>query len=195
MYGLFKENGPFLVGYDPSVKEPYLVKNKFSWTRDHHMLYIDNPVGAGFSFTEDEDGFPRSDQQASVELLEALRQFMLLFPHMTRRQGAQKTRFYAFGESYGGTYVVSLAKAYIEKRDEDPEYVENINFSGIGIGNGFVSSEHQSLYAEYFSMLGYITEEEHRKLKALDDELIRHYNAKNYPGVINSSQVCMHAPN
>jgi vitellogenic carboxypeptidase-like protein len=48
MYGLFKENGPYLVGWDVDEERTFLVPNKFSWTENHHMLYIDNPVGAGF---------------------------------------------------------------------------------------------------------------------------------------------------
>lgn len=51
MYGLFKENGPYLTGWDDEEKRAYLIPNKFSWTNRHHMLYIDNPVGAGFSST------------------------------------------------------------------------------------------------------------------------------------------------
>ena len=84
MYGLFKENGPFLVGYDESSKASYLVPNKFSWNDDHHMLYIDNPVGSGFSFTDSPQGYPQTDEEVSVALMEALRQFMKVFPFMSR---------------------------------------------------------------------------------------------------------------
>ena len=44
------------------------------------MLYIDNPVGTGFSFTEKEDGFPTTDEEVAVDLMEAIRQFMLVLP-------------------------------------------------------------------------------------------------------------------
>ena len=58
-------------------------------------------------------------------------------------------QFYAFGESYGGAYVISLAHVYLQYRENDPSSVSNLNFVGIGIGNGFVSAEHQSKYADY----------------------------------------------
>lgn len=112
MYGLFKENGPFLCGYEEGSNRPFLVPNKYSWTRvriiislsslkssskysfeDHHMLYIDNPVGAGFSFTENTDGYPRTDQEVGDMLIEAIRQFMIFFPFMTRGQSAKNTRW------------------------------------------------------------------------------------------------------
>ena len=93
MYGLFKENGPYLVGWDSDAGKTFLVPNKFTWTRRHHMLYIDNPVGSGFSFTGDSAGYPRTDEEVSVAILEATRQFMKLFPYMTPgEQAAKDTR-------------------------------------------------------------------------------------------------------
>ena len=58
MYGLLKENGPYLVEakYLP-FGEPYLVKNHFAWNKVANMLYIDNPVGTGFSHFKNNQGF------------------------------------------------------------------------------------------------------------------------------------------
>ncbi len=191
MYGLFKENGPYLVGWDPEEGGTFLVPNKYSWTDDHHMLYIDNPVGAGFSFTESDGGYPTTDEEVSEDLLNAVRQFMKLYPYMTKGQPeAKKTKvrtlhmidewvricyirvcscilqFYAFGESYGGAYVVSLARKFIQDRREDDE----INFTGIGIGNGFISAPDQSIYADYFNSLSYVDKKQYEMLKAFDEQ-------------------------
>ncbi|KAL9646839.1 hypothetical protein ABK040_013700 [Willaertia magna] len=51
MTGLFVENGPYLV--DPKTLQ--LVKNEFTWNDNHHMLYVDNPLGSGFSHTKKPD--------------------------------------------------------------------------------------------------------------------------------------------
>ncbi|KAJ9584275.1 hypothetical protein L9F63_021397, partial [Diploptera punctata] len=40
LYGLFTENGPFSIN-----KKFYLVPREYSWTKTHHVIYIDNPVG------------------------------------------------------------------------------------------------------------------------------------------------------
>lgn len=119
MYGLFKENGPFLVGWDAQNAKPVLLQNIYSWTENHNMLYIDNPVGTGFSFTENVDGYPETDEQLAVELLEGLAQFMLIYPSMVAGADPAKTPVYAFGESYGGAYVVSLAHVYLHYRLAD----------------------------------------------------------------------------
>jgi vitellogenic carboxypeptidase-like protein len=116
MYGLFKENGPFLVGWDEFSGKPQLLRNIYSWTANHNLLYIDNPVGTGFSYTTSDDGYPETDEQLAREVLEGLTQFMLMYPSMVPGANPAKTPFYAFGESYGGAYVVSLAHVYLQYR-------------------------------------------------------------------------------
>ena len=59
MYGLFSENGPY-VCVDGKVSP-----RKYSWSRQYNLLYIDNPVGAGYSFTERDEGYARNETQAS----------------------------------------------------------------------------------------------------------------------------------
>jgi vitellogenic carboxypeptidase-like protein len=50
LIGLFTENGPFTV-----MSQQGLKLRKYAWTESHSVIYIDNPVGTGFSFT-DSDG-------------------------------------------------------------------------------------------------------------------------------------------
>jgi len=60
MFGLFSEMGPYAL---TAQLEP--VRRNTTWNRDYAMLFIDNPVGAGFSFTEQPDGFC-TDSKACV---------------------------------------------------------------------------------------------------------------------------------
>ena len=103
-------------GWDEFAVKPLLLNNKYSWNVNHNMLYIDSPVGTGFSFTTSDRGYPSTDEQLASELLEGLTQFMLLFPFMVGGAIASQTPVYAFGESYGGAYVVSLAHVYLQQR-------------------------------------------------------------------------------
>ncbi len=77
---IFQENGPYLAGWDSNTEKTFLLPNRHSWNSNHNMLYIDNPVGTGFSFTDKEEGFPTTDEQVAVDLMEAIRQFMLVLP-------------------------------------------------------------------------------------------------------------------
>ena len=82
---------------------------------------------------------------------------MLLFPYLTKGKAAEDTKIFAFGESYGGSYVVSLAHEYLKRLESSEggeEEYRHVNLRGIGIGNGFLSATDQSLYAEYFNSIG-----------------------------------------
>ncbi|KAF5278369.1 hypothetical protein FQA39_LY05858 [Lamprigera yunnana] len=91
LFGLFSENGPFVV--TPKLK---LKLRKYSWTHGHSVLYIDNPVGTGYSFTN--NGYSQNETVIGENLYNALQQFFQLFPEL------QKNPFYVTGESYAGNY-------------------------------------------------------------------------------------------
>ncbi|KAL1474223.1 hypothetical protein MTO96_038145, partial [Rhipicephalus appendiculatus] len=62
-----------------------------------HVLYLDHPVGSGYSFAEQEDDgrtFAKNIEDAVDSIDDFLRQFELLFPEFRGRQ------FYFAGESY-----------------------------------------------------------------------------------------------
>ena len=105
LYGLFKENGPIKAHtisdnqfsrsrrstffeeylktpnafpeYDKYTPEAKL--NPFSWNRNASVLYIDNPVGTGFSFTDSKAGYPNYVNESSEDLFHALQQFFQMF--------------------------------------------------------------------------------------------------------------------
>lgn len=59
LYGLFSENGPFV------CVNGKVSPRKYSWNTQYNLLYIDNPVGAGYSFTEKDEGYARNQTQVS----------------------------------------------------------------------------------------------------------------------------------
>ena len=64
---------------------PLTKNNPYSWNRNMSLLYIDNPVGAGFSFTDDLKGYPNFVNQSSKDLYEALQQFFTLLPEYSKQ--------------------------------------------------------------------------------------------------------------
>lgn len=137
LFGLFLENGPYSI----SVKQK-LIPRKYSWHLNHNMIYIDNPVGTGFSFTDSEDGYAENEKDVGENLLRALKQFFLLFPNL------QKNEFFISGESYAGKYVPAAGYAIFEdseRQDNDPQSPK-INLKGLAIGNGLSDPIHQFNY-------------------------------------------------
>ena len=53
--------------------------NPFSWNNEFHMLFVDNPVGSGFSYG-DTESYVRNSYQMATYLENVVSQFMLKFP-------------------------------------------------------------------------------------------------------------------
>lgn len=119
MFALFVENGPFRIH-----KSMKLSIRPYRWTKLANMIYIDNPVGTGFSFTGSEDGLSRNEDQVGRNLYEALQQFYTMFPQY------QNGEFYVTGESYGGKYVPAISyRIHLE----NPNAKLKIPLKGTGI--------------------------------------------------------------
>ncbi|KAG8139139.1 putative serine carboxypeptidase CPVL-like protein [Naja naja] len=152
MFGLFVEHGPYVVQKNLSCKYFILTERKFPWTSKFSMLYIDNPVGTGFSFTDDLKGYAKNEDDVGRDLYSAIVQFFQLFPDY------QKNDFYATGESYAGKYVPAIGY-YIHSNN--PTAKIKINFKGVAIGDGLCDPEVMlGGYAEFLYQIGLVDEKQ-----------------------------------
>ncbi|XP_043467317.1 venom serine carboxypeptidase [Leptopilina heterotoma] len=142
MFGLFLENGPFRV-----TKNKTLQMRKYSWNMNHNLLYFDNPVGTGYSFTKDIKGYANNETDVGRDVHTALVQFFQLFHEF------QKNDFFVTGESYGGKYVPAVSHAI---KDYNIKADLKINLKGLAIGNGLTDPENQLVYGDYLYQLGLI---------------------------------------
>lgn len=71
------------------------------------MLFIDNPAGTGFSFTNP-DGYCTNIKQVAEELYSGLVLFFKLFPWL------QSNDFYISGESFAGKYIPAIGNEIVE---------------------------------------------------------------------------------
>lgn len=178
MFGLFAEMGPF--NSDASLK---LVKRGAAWTSKYAMLFIDNPVGAGFSFTTSEAGYC-NDTKVCVasNLFSLLQQFYGVFPEMLQHE------LYITGESYGGHYVPGFA-AYIHAHNQRvrsqlvvesashfrtrPHYGTLIPLAGMAIGDGWIDPVNMiPAYPEMIYSFGLCDENEKAKIQEYCDRSV-----------------------
>lgn len=125
LFGQFIENGPLRVGADGS----YYRRNN-TLLKEFNVVYLDEPVGAGYSSTKDhENGYAKTLEDMSRDVVEFLRQFLQLFPEYNGRD------FYVAGESYGSR--AALATAYRLHKGR-PRL--SLNLRGVICGVGFWGS-------------------------------------------------------
>ncbi|KAL0398620.1 UNVERIFIED_CONTAM: Serine carboxypeptidase-like 31 [Sesamum radiatum] len=122
-YGATQEIGPFLVDLDGRG----LKFNSFSWNTEANLLFLESPIGVGFSYTNtsgDYDGL--GDDFTANDAYAFLHKWFLKFP-------SYRTRIlYIAGESYAGKYVPELAEI-IHDKNKDPSLF--IDLRGILLGN------------------------------------------------------------
>ena len=145
--GFLYQHGPFTVDFSSSdpLDTHYRPDN---YNEHNHMLYVDNPIGTGFSYTDSPQGFRNDSRQIADDLYELLRQFFLLFPTY------RTCRLYVHGVSYAGHFLPTLGwKIHNEnvKRGEE----EQIAFEGLLIASGWMDPESQtSEENEFFMSIG-----------------------------------------
>lgn len=151
LYGLFAENGPFY------FKRGHIKHRKYSWHINNHLIYIDNPVGTGYSFTN--DGYAQNETIIGNELQNSLVQFFTMFPEL------QKNPFYVVGESYAGKYVPAVCHAVHVKNQNA---TLKVNLQGFAIGNGLSDPVNQLYYSDYVYELGLIDYNGRDQMAALE---------------------------
>ncbi|KAF2900184.1 hypothetical protein ILUMI_06002 [Ignelater luminosus] len=148
----------------------YPKRGEYSFTKHHSVLYIDNPVGTGYSFT-DKDGYVKNETIIGTELYEALQQFFQLF-HET-----QNNDFYVYGISYGGKYAPSLSHTIHHKNKSAKE---KINLKGMILANSWSDPLHQAMHSEYLYQIGLIDGNTKIKFREREYVLRNHINGKQW---------------
>jgi carboxypeptidase D len=101
--GFLQENGPFLWQY--GTFKP--VKNPWTWVNLTNMLWVEQPVGTGFT------------QGVSTETSEeeVAKSFLGFFKNFADTFNFKNKKIYITGESYAGMYVPYIADAMFNKND------------------------------------------------------------------------------
>eukprot|EP01121_Diplochlamys_sp_Union-15-3_P003180 TRINITY_DN1302_c0_g1_i1.p1 TRINITY_DN1302_c0_g1~~TRINITY_DN1302_c0_g1_i1.p1 ORF type:complete len:419 (-),score=58.78 TRINITY_DN1302_c0_g1_i1:11-1267(-) len=120
---LLFENGPWSINPDLTLKV-----NPYSWNNNANVLYIDQPVGTGFSYANSD--YIHNEAEVAIEMWAFLQGFLAKFPQY------QKQDFYVIGESYAGHYVPTVGLKIVQENAAGVGI--KVNLKAIGIGNGWV---------------------------------------------------------
>ncbi|KAF5772669.1 putative carboxypeptidase C [Helianthus annuus] len=148
-FGNFKEIGPL---------DTFLNPRNSTWLKKADLLFVDNPVGVGYSFVEDETLYVRNDEEAARDLT------TLLIAIFNEDESLQKSPLYIMGESYGGKYGVTLA-LYALKAIQAKQL--NLILGGIVLGDTWISPE------DYVASWGPLLKD----ISRLDNNGLKKYNS------------------
>ncbi|KAF8960015.1 serine carboxypeptidase [Flammula alnicola] len=129
MIGLFQEHGPCRITNDSSS----VTLNPFSWNNESNVLYIDQPVGTGFSHGNIER--VGTSQQAAADIWT----FMQIFLSDSRFSKYKGNDLAIWTESYGGHYGPTFAAYFLSQNAAIANGTVSgitLNLKVLGIGDG-----------------------------------------------------------
>ncbi|CAK9162779.1 unnamed protein product, partial [Ilex paraguariensis] len=130
-YGEAEEVGPFF----PLKGKPELKFNNHTWNKAANLLFVESPVGVGFSYTNTTSDIEElGDTIAAQDSHTFLVNWFRRFPHFKSHD------FYIAGESYAGHYVPQLAELIFDK-NKNVTQDDYINLKGFMIGNALLDDE------------------------------------------------------
>jgi len=129
--------------------------NPNSWNQVANVVFIDNPVGTGYSHGTD-DTLDTNEDQVAAGVHTFINEFLEANPEFQGRD------IYVTGESYAGHYIPAVAYEFVTKGSDIKG-----NFKGIAIGNGWVDPKVQyPQYAEFAHENKLVSDDEYETLKS-----------------------------
>ncbi|KAK4275730.1 hypothetical protein QN277_018764 [Acacia crassicarpa] len=155
----FLENGPVTIDRNSRGILPKLLLNPYAWTQVLNVIYIDLPVGTGFSYSQTQQGYHSSDILWIENAYDFLQKWFIDYPEFV------SNILYVGGGSYSAMPTVPLVKNVYEgcKAGSKPF----INFKGFVLASPvtdtFLDSNSKVEYAHCLSL---ISDELYESIKA-----------------------------
>lgn len=119
LWGMFVEHGPYSLSTSRQ-----LVPNSFTWATVGHMLYIDQPIGTGLSYSTK----PGDATTSQLDVAQTVVAFLQAFYKSPTYSHLARNPFYLSGESFAGHYLPSIG-AYMKHA------APAMRLSGVALGN------------------------------------------------------------
>lgn len=127
LHAMFYQNGPFKLENDGTT----LLKNEFSFNNFADVLYLDQPLGTGFSNCSNSSLIPQHESLIIEDLMSFVHNFIEMHPEYTDRP------LYMVSQAYGSHFLLPLAKTLLNNR------IRHVNLKGIALGNPWIRPELQ----------------------------------------------------
>jgi vitellogenic carboxypeptidase-like protein len=144
LYALFNENGPYVInqkGDNSNYTIDDIREREYSWTNEFNVLYLDVPVGTGYSFTKYHQGYTDHLFTVTEQAVIAVSQIEKLFPELLANS------VIIGGESFGSKYA-TLVGYYMTDCYVRSYYGINSEVYGLYLGSPGISLGQYQQHAE-----------------------------------------------
>ncbi|CAL1548200.1 unnamed protein product [Lymnaea stagnalis] len=148
MIGLFWEHGPLEADKD-KFGDSYGIR-EHTWVGPYSVVYIDNPVGTGYSYSDSAARGNKLTQDGYTnDLYSFVLQFFKMFPEYAERG------LYIGGQSYAGKYIPALAYRMFTRRHTETAHIK---LQGILLGGPYFDPPTESVaFFDYLYAVGAIS--------------------------------------
>ncbi|XP_047089193.1 serine carboxypeptidase-like 14 [Lolium rigidum] len=135
LQALLLQLGPLRFVIEPyngtTATAPRLHHHPYSWTKAASVLFLDSPVGAGFSFSQNPKGYDVGEVSSSLQVKTFLTKWFTEHPDYLANP------FYVGGASHAGKFVPFIAQKISE--DIEAGMTPTVNLKGYLVGNPGIS--------------------------------------------------------
>ncbi|WCJ18019.1 serine carboxypeptidase-like 7 [Euphorbia peplus] len=125
--GFFYQIGPLKFDLDSYTGGlPSLLYTDDSWSKTVNILFLDAPVGAGFSYATTQEAWNSTDTETAAQVTEFLRNWL------TNHTEYQTNPIYVGSDSYAGMYTPMISQNILDGNNAGLEPI--INLIGMSLG-------------------------------------------------------------
>ncbi|KAF7073148.1 hypothetical protein CFC21_078184 [Triticum aestivum] len=151
---IFYEVGPMkfvLAPYNGSL--PQMAYNPYSWSKVASIILLDSPVGTGFSYARDLEGYRDvGDLSFAMHVVTFLSKWFIDHQHY------ESNPFFVGGSSYAGMMTPIIAQHISQEIEHGKQ--PRINLKGYLVGNPFTGSDYdRNFRAQYAHGVGIISDQ------------------------------------
>ncbi|XP_047482446.1 retinoid-inducible serine carboxypeptidase-like [Penaeus chinensis] len=148
-YGNFEELGPYDINGN---------RREGAWTKKANVMFVDNPVGTGYSYVDNFSDLTVDNAQIAADLVVLVKEAFKVNPDMERMP------FYVYAESYGGKMTVDFALAF-DQAIKNGEVVSD--FRGVALGDSWISPmDSVNTWGMFLYQMGFVNIEGLQKVDA-----------------------------
>ncbi|KAL9238148.1 hypothetical protein vseg_012615 [Gypsophila vaccaria] len=152
--GLVFEIGPLKFNLSKDSSEawtPRLEQNPYSWTKVASIIFLDSPVGTGFSYATSSEAYYSTDTLQSAHIYDFLRKWLINHPEFT------KNPLYISGDSYSGMIIPIIVQDILQGNEVGLK--PKLNLKGYILGNPVASQDEGKSHYKYAHEISLLSDE------------------------------------